>query len=233
MRVRIYQMDNIEENKNHFMGYDFAMKHGGIDESRYKNVFYGDIEANNLEDIYEKLNVGNKPPTYMGYSLSVSDVIEVIEGADDNLNGKTFFCDDVGYKTIDFDTSKCQPMEGKRCIYITPGNKPLDIKLNINEYDVLNNAVGGLIELTHPFDDEVCVVGNDEAKLIGMKGNRHIGESIYAGPILIVGDDGSEDFAELTKEQADKYMEMFAEPEQISDEEVKSDMGIRFIGFNY
>lgn len=24
----------------------------------------------------------------MGYSLSVSDVIEVIEGADDNLNGK-------------------------------------------------------------------------------------------------------------------------------------------------
>ena len=136
-------------------------------------------------------------------------------------------------KTIDFDTSKCQPMEGKRCVYITPGNKPLVIKLNINEYDVLNNAVGGLIELTHPFDDEVCVVGNDEAKLIGMKGNRHIGESIYAGPILIVGDDGSEDFAELTKEQADKYMEMFAEPEQISDEEVKSDMGIRFIGFNY
>ena len=124
-------------------------------------------------------------------------------------------------------------MEGKRCIYITPGNKPLDIKLNINEYDVLNNAVGGLIELTHPFDDEVCVVGNDEAKLIGMKGNRHIGESIYAGPILIVGDDGSEDFAELTKEQADKYMEMFAEPEQISDEEVKSDMGISFLGFNY
>ena len=133
-------MDNIEENKNHFMGYDFTMKHGGIDESRYKNVFYGDIEANNLEDIYEKLNVGNKPPTYMGYSLSVSDVIEVIEGADDNLNGKTFFCDDVGYKTIDFDTSKCQPMEGKRCVYITPGNKPLVIKLNINEYDVLNNA---------------------------------------------------------------------------------------------
>lgn len=168
-------MDNIEDNKNHFMGYDFTMKHGGIDESRYKNVFYGDIEANNLEDIYEKLNVGNKPPTYMGYSLSVSDVIEVIEGADDNLNGKTFFCDDVGYRTIDFDTSKCQTMEGK----------------------------------------------------------RHIGESIYAGPILIVGDDGSEDFAELTKEQADKYMEMFAEPEQISDEEVKSDMGIRFIGFNY
>lgn len=51
-------MDNIEENKNHFMGYDFTMKHGGIDESRYKNVFYGDIEANNLEDIYENLMQG-------------------------------------------------------------------------------------------------------------------------------------------------------------------------------
>lgn len=48
-------MDNIEENKKHFMGYDFTMKHGGIDESRYKNVFYGDIEANNLEDLYENL----------------------------------------------------------------------------------------------------------------------------------------------------------------------------------
>lgn len=231
MRIKIYQITDSSENRNRFMNYDFTMEHGGIDESTYKNVFYGDVDAKDLEDIYQLFN-SKRVPTHQGHSLSVSDVIEVIESDNEKLNGKCFFCDDMGFKTVDFEASKCQEMDGLRCIYLTPGNKPLELKLNINEYDVLNNAVGGLIELTHPFDDDVCVVGNDEAKLIGMKGNFRIGSSIYAGPVLIVGDNGGEKFAELTQEQADKYMKMFAEPEEISAEEARTDMGIFFMGFN-
>ena len=90
----------------------------------------------------------------------------------------------------------------------------------------------GFVEITYPFDDTVAVVGNEEAKLEGMKGNFRIGSCIFAGPVLIVGDNGGEDFTELTPEQAERYMKRFAEPQDISAEEARTDMGITFIGFN-
>ena len=113
--------------------------------------------------------------------------------------------------------------------YITPHHTPLVLNVHINDYKDLVAAVEGLIELTHPFDDNACVVGNDEAKLIGMDGNRRIGQSIYAGPILIVGDNGDENFEPLTDEQADFYADKFKEIEDISEEEVQSDMYCTFI----
>lgn len=231
MRIRIYQINGSSESANRYMDYDYAIKHGGIDESEYKNVFYGDVEAKDLEDIYQIFN-SKRVPTHQGHSLSVSDVIEIIESDNEKLNGKCFFCDAVGFKTVDFDTTKCQEMDGLRCIYLTPGNKPLDIKLKVDEYETLKDAVQGFVEITYPFDDTVAVVGNEEAKLEGMKGNFRIGSSIYAGPVLIVGDNGGEDFTELTPEQAERYMKRFAEPENISAEEARTDMGITFIGFN-
>ena len=72
--------------------------------------------------------------------------------------------------------------------------------------------------------DGTVLVGNEEAKLNGMEGNRHIGESVIAGPFFIVGEDG-EDFRSLTDDEAQRYMERFAQPEQISQQEVEKDMG--------
>ena len=232
MRIRIYQIADASESQNRFMDYDYAMEHGGIDESAYKNVFYGDVEAKDLEDIYQLFN-SKRIPTHQGHSLSVSDIIQVLESDDERLNGKCLFCDAIGFKTVDFDTTKRQEMDGLRCIYLTPGNKPLDLKLKVDEYETLKDAVQGFVEITYPFDDTVAVVGNEEAKLEGMKGNFRIGSSIYAGPVLIVGDNGGEDFTSLTPEQAERYMKRFAEPEEISAEEAQTDMGITFIGFNY
>lgn len=123
-------------------------------------------------------------------------------------------------------------MSGLKCIYITPHHTPIELNLEINEYKVLKDAVEGTIEITHPFDDDIAIVGNDEAKLINMEGNRRVGNSIYAGPMLIVGDDGSEDFAALTKEQAELYKLIFEQPEDISQEETESDVGFTIYGFN-
>ena len=236
MRVKIYQIDpDRDKNQVKFLGFEHLQSIQGstdIDASLYKNVFYGDVEANDLEDVYVLFNT-ERIPTHQGHSLSVSDIIQVVESEDERLGGKCFFCDSVGFKTVDFDTSKCQEMDGLKCIYITPNHTPVEFNLKINEYEVLKDAVGGLIEITHPFDDDVCIVGNDEAKLIGMQGNRHVGNSKYAGPILIVGDNGGEDFVGLTDEQAQRYIETFAQPEDISREETQSDMGFSFIGFNY
>lgn len=232
MRIKIYQITDSPENHNRFMNYDFTKEHGGIEENTYKNVFFGDVEAKDLEDIYKLFNT-KRVPTHQGRSLSVSDVIEIIESDNEKLNGKCFFCDNVGFRTVDFNTAKCQEMDGMRCIYLTPGNKPIDLRLEVNSYEILKDAVQGFIEITHPFDDTVAVVGNEEAKLEGMKGNFRIGGSIYAGPVLIVGDNGGEDFTSLTPKQADRYMKRFAEPEDISAEEAQTDMGITLIGFNY
>ena len=45
------------------MDYDYAMEHGGIDESAYKHVFYGDVEVKDLEDIYQLFN-SKRVPTH-------------------------------------------------------------------------------------------------------------------------------------------------------------------------
>ena len=72
---------------------------------------------------------------------------------------------------------------------------------------------------------EVC---NEESKLNGMKGNRRLYGDIIAGPMYIVGDNGDGNFCDLTDEQMKTYGNLFAEPEEISDEEVQADSGFFF-----
>lgn len=231
MRVKIYQIDSEkDEHAYRFAPLSYVEKRGGVDANIYKQVYYGDIDVDNLESLYIRLNEDNRPPLYQGTSLSVSDVVEVFDSEDSNADSKCFYVDSVEYKELDnFDTSLCEDMDGERAVYITPHHTPLILNMHINDYKDLSAAVGGLIELTHPFNDEACVIGNDEAKLIGMDGNRKIGQSIYAGPILIVGDNGDENFIPLTDKQADFYADKFKEIENISEEEVQSDMYCTFI----
>ena len=77
--------------------------------------------------------------------------------------------------------------------------------------------VKGMIECIYCHDDNTCVVANEEAKLIGMEGNRRFGDgnSIIAGPFFVVGLEG-DGFRSLTEEEQAKYLEEYAEPEQIS-----------------
>lgn len=87
------------------------------------------------------------------------------------------------------------------------------------------------MEVTYPFDDNAIVVGNEEARLNGMEGNRRINGEPYAGPMFIVGDDGEGNFCNLTDEQVEKYLRIFAEPdEDITPEELEPHM--TFFGFD-
>ena len=56
-------------------------------------------------------------------------------------------------------------------------NKPAYVTEIGNDYESRRNAVGGLIELI-PFlhDPHAVMVGNEEAKLLGMEGNRRFME---------------------------------------------------------
>lgn len=226
MRIKIFQIDSDKDTQRAKF---FNIPKDGVNPSIYKNVFYGDVEAENLEDVYRLFN-DNRPMTHQGHSLSMSDVVEVCNENEDLVTANGFyFVKDVGFEKIDFDSSQAEEMSGMRVVYVTPNNAPLDIRIGTNLRD-LKNAVGGLIQPIYN-GDGTMIVGNDEAKLIGMKGNRHLDYGgVIAGPFFVCGD-GGDDFRSLTDEEAEKYMQKYAEPELITDSEVEADTGFTIISF--
>ena len=226
MRVKIYQM-NTDRDRHliKFLGLESMKKFMGVDSvdsSLYDEVFNAELDTDNLEEIYTRFNT-EKHPLHRGHALSVSDVVVTDKGA--------FFCDYVGFKQIEFDESQTQKPENlMRVLYVEPGKAPYEAEI-ANDLRSMQRAVGnGLIEPI--FMDDGCVlVGNEESKLRGMQGNRHLdGGGIIAGPFFICGDAG-EDFRSLTDDEVNKYMEKYAEPENISDDETQSDVGFILYGF--
>ena len=95
-----------------------------------------------------------------------------------------------------------------------------------DQLDDLQETVGGLIEVISNGDGTLLVC-NEESKLNGMDGNRRLNGDVIAGPFFVVGEDG-ENFRSLTYEEMQKYMQRFKEIEDISPEEVQSNMGFYF-----
>ncbi|MGN0683563.1 MAG: DUF3846 domain-containing protein [Oscillospiraceae bacterium] len=119
--------------------------------------------------------------------------------------------------------------EMMKVVMVEP-NKPAYITEIEHSLKGMKEAVGGLIEPIYYLDEPRAVmVGNEEAKLIGLQGNRRFGDRIVAGPFFICGDNG-EDFCSLSDELCEKYVQKFAVPESISQDEVEQDMGITLIG---
>lgn len=223
MKVRIYQINKELDTKNAlFMGFDYAENHGGVDPLTYSCVFDGNLDFSDIEEVYALCNAEH-PIGYYGHSLSVSDIVETGDGC--------YFCDSIGFKKLaDFDSGKAQPLIGKRMLVIEPHKAPYEAVVP-DELESLQEAVGGYIEITYPFEDNAIVISNEESKLIGMDGNRRVNDQIYAGPMLISADDGSGELADLADKQIAKYTEMFRYPEEISQEEVENDTGFTFYSF--
>ena len=110
-------------------------------------------------------------------------------------------------------------------------NKPAYVTEIGDDYQSLHDAVGGLIEPIYYLNDpDVVMIGNEEAKIIGLEGNRRFGDRIVAGTFFICGDNG-EDFCSLPDDLCEKYVQQFAVPESIKQSEVEQDMGMTFICF--
>lgn len=228
MRIKIYQIDHEKDEKGvKFMPREYAGEHGGIDPSVYKNSFYGDVGAKNLEDIFRIFNTDEIPGTHQGHSLSVSDIVEVLDDVPSVEKG-CYFCDTVGFEKVDFDSSQCADMAGKRVLFVTPHHTPVEIRIS-DDLKSMQRAVGGLIEMICPFEDESAIlVCNEEGKLNGMEGNRRLEGDVVAGPFFIIRDDGEGGTTDLTDEQVQKYAHRFAKPEDISPEEIEDHLGFTF-----
>lgn len=220
MRVKIYQINTDRDiSKQKFMKLDVDKN---VPSSIYDEVFNAEIDETDLEAVFMRFNTTGHP-LFRGHSLSVSDVIV--------MDGKAHYCQNIGFNEIPFDESQTQkPDNLMRVVYVEP-DKPAYVAEIAHTLEAEQKAVGGgLIQTLYFEDDNTTIVANDEAKLIGMPGNRRFGDgsTIVAGPFFVVGitDD---DFRSLTDEEVVKYMDEFAVPDQISQDEVEADMGFMYI----
>ena len=229
MRIRIFQINHDRDPERlKFCG--LAERDGKpIDAASYDRVFTGEVEGKSLEDVFRIFNTeGHR--LHRGHSLSVSDVVELRDPVADHEAG-FYFCDSVGFEKVDFDPELAQvPEKLCRILVLEPHRRPYESEL-VDELSALQKAVGGHIEFTYPFEDNAIICGNEEAKLEGLEGNRRVYGSVYAGNLFLVGDDGEGGLMSLTDEQLQKYGDMFAQPEDISQDEVEADTGFICYGF--
>lgn len=78
----------------------------------------------------------------------------------------------------------------------------------------MQKTVGGLIEPFYPFEEQVCIVCNEESKINGMRPNRSVKNDdgvmvdFIFGPAFIC-DCRGENLDSLSDEQIDRYGKMF------------------------
>ena len=211
MKIKVFQIVSERDKRNvKFAGLEEMKKYQGSDKvnaALYEEVFDGDVDRNTLEGVYELLNT-DPPPLYRGHSMSVSDIVKTEEGF--------FYCDRYGFKTVNFDET------------VEPGKTAYAAEIE-NSLRAKQRAVGGMIEVVSN-GDGTLIVCNEEGKLIGLPANRRIagGADILVGNFFVIGEDGA-DFRSLTDEEVQKYSALFAEPEEIADEEVEASIYAKFI----
>ena len=232
MNIRIYQI-NMERDLNRiaFCSHDQLEKYQGsseIDSKIYDKVFEGAVDASDLEDVYRVFNLEH-PSEYRGRSLSVSDIVEVIDGGD--AEPGFHFCDSFGFQKVDFhpEAARESNTDTMRVVLLEPG-KPARITDLDRSLEGMQKVVGGYIEACYPFEEEVCIICNEEGKITGLPLNRAVYNDekemidIIAGTAFVCSI-GEEHFESLTQEQAQKYRKQFLHPEVF----VRTSQGIKAI----
>ena len=120
-----------------------------------------------------------------------------------------------------------------KVLRVEPKKAPVVCVLD-NELDALQKAVSigadyqGLIEIIS-LGKDICILCNEEGKLIGLEPNRRIGHDIICGVFYILGENENGDLVSLTEENIKYYAEYFKDIDEISKDEVENSVIMRFI----
>lgn len=122
---------------------------------------------------------------------------------------------------VEVDTfQKVEPKEKISVIFVEPNKYPKMIEIE-DTLEAMQEIVGGYIEEYMPFEDEVAIVCNEEGKVNGLPLNRAVyGKDkgildIIAGKFFIAyAPAEAENFQNMPKELADKYLKEFKYPER-------------------
>lgn len=231
MNVRIYQI-NMKRDVNNvaFMNYENLPKFQGsseIDSSLYDKVFEGEVNCFTLEKLYEIFNQEH-PAGYQGRSMSVSDVVEIIDGN----TGKSYFqfCDSFGFQEISFEPEKTQVsdrflslanQEKISVLFVPVGKSPV-VKEIPYTYEAMKALVGGGgLDEYMPFEDDTAIVCNRDGKQDNLPMNRAVYKEgkevadIIQGDFFIARSNiADEKYDSLTNEQILKYKRLFRYPER-------------------
>ncbi|WP_243111364.1 DUF3846 domain-containing protein [Acutalibacter sp. 1XD8-33] len=243
MKIKIYQANmERDENRVAFMAYESLAKFQDspdVDSRIYDKVFEGEVNCFTLEKLYEIFN-REHPAGYKGRSMSVSDVVEIVDGT----TGKSYFnfSDSFGFQQVSFEPDKTQISErfcdGDKAetisvLLIQPGKYPKTVTIE-DSLEAMQELVGGDIEEYMPFDDEAAIICNEEGKISGLPLNRAVYDfehqmiEIMAGDFFIChAPISSEKFLSLPPDLEKKCSEKFRYPEKF----VQTDKGIKAIPY--
>ena len=223
MKINIYQIDPERDAKRlRFLNLETTRQvlHAHEPEaSVYNKVFAGTVKCRNLEDVFVLFQSG-KPEGFQGHSLSVSDVVEVEDAA--STTPGFYFCDSIGFKEIPFQPELANDVVQVptiRVVLVEPGKLARIAEVGTT-LDAMQRTVGGDIEAYYPFEEQVCIVCNEEGKINGLPLNRAIRDEdtgdiadIIAGTFFIC-DCSGESFGSLSTEQQKRYLEKYRLPER-------------------
>ena len=114
-------------------------------------------------------------------------------------------------------------------LMVEPGKHPRVTKLK-DDLDSLQKAVSigadyqGLIEFVGLRNGD-CIMCNEEGKLIGLEGNRRLGDDILVGVFYIMSENEDGELISLTDRKIKRYTEAFWEPETFDRTEIEATIG--------
>lgn len=107
MKINIYQINRerdtrrvVFQNLKHTR---FFQESDKINSRIYDRVYSGEVNCSNLEEVFVMFNQ-NRPAEFHGWSLSVSDIVEVVESG--IVEKGFYFCDSWGFTEIEFESEK-------------------------------------------------------------------------------------------------------------------------------
>ncbi|MCD7920584.1 MAG: DUF3846 domain-containing protein [Clostridiales bacterium] len=144
---------------------------------------------------------------------------EAEELVEQNWNDSLYILDADDFSHVDFETKDERSVEREQIsvLLVEPEKYPQIIQME-NTLEAMQQAVGGDIQATYPFEEPVCIICNEEGKLNGFPLNRALRDEdgqtydILAGNFLVVGLT-EDDFGSLSPEHAEQFEKLFHQPE--------------------
>ncbi len=116
-----------------------------------------------------------------------------------------------------------------KVVMVEPNKQPTVTTLK-TKLENLQESVGGLIEIID-IEDNVCILCNEEGKLIGLEGNRRLANDILVGTFYVCGSDNEGELTSLTPSQINRYIKIFREPQTFTRQEIENTLVFKFIPF--
>jgi len=145
MKIILYQIDPALDKENvKFRSFEMTVEAvGKVNPEIYYKAFSGEVDCTDLEALYCQLNDAKKPKDYFGHSLSVSDVVHVIDS--DHVSPGYYFCDRAGFKSIPFEPKK--DMEAPEALKSLQDHLRYNWRRSITPASAVIIAVGALKKL--------------------------------------------------------------------------------------